>query len=269
MTKADIFGEDQEISEFHTKNNPGLDLSLFAYINIMAQKLFGAYTDGEDRVRKQQMLHCEWIRVTLEAHRIHKWFSSGIIYWMYNDCWPAANGWSVVDYYARPKPGFYAFKRAAKPVIASLEKKNGRLNVYCCNDSVEAARGQAKLYLHDIQTGNDVWEVTFAFGTEANCSTVVYTEAWSEIEKRMTDSTILICDAETNLGHDRGFFMTGRFTDLPLAYADVEVLHRDDTEITLQAKAFTPFVLLDEERILEENCFMLKAGEVKTVRFAD
>ena len=269
MTEADILGEDQSISEFHTKNNPGLDLSLFAYINIMAQKLFGEYTDGEDRVRKQQMLHCEWIRVTLEAHRIHKWFSSGIIYWMYNDCWPAANGWSIVDYYARPKPGFYAFQRAAQPVIVSLEKKNGEWKVYCCNDSLEKVQGKAKLYLYDTKAEKNLWETEFVFEINANSSSVVYTEAHSEIERIATKQTVLICDATTNVGDDRAFLLNGKFCDLDLEYADAEIIGRTDTEITVRAKSFLPFVLLDEEKLLEENCFMLKAGETKTVRFVE
>lgn len=267
MTEEDIFGEDRTVSEFHTKNNPGLDLSLFEYINIMTRKLFGEYTDGKDRARKQQMLHCEWIRVTLEAHRIHKWFSSGILYWMYNDCWPAANGWSIVDYYARPKPAFYAFQRAAKPVIVSLEKKNGNILVHCCNDSLETVSGEGKLYLHDIHTGENLWESVFAIQTDVNSSAVVHTVPYSELRQMLTNGTVLICDAETNLGNDRAFFLEGRFCDLDLDYTEAEIISREAEEITVRAKSFTPFVLLDEEKLLEENCFMLKTGETKTVRF--
>ena len=269
MTEEDIYGEDQYISEFHTKNNPGLDLSLFAYINIMAQKLFGNYVSGEDRVRKQQMLHCEWIRVTLEAHRIHKWFSSGIIYWMYNDCWPAANGWSIADYYAQPKPGFYAFKRASQPVIASLEKKNGKLNVYCCNDSLEKVTGTAKLYLYDFKANKNLWEADFPFGTDGNSTTIAYAFDYSEIEKQFTSTTVLICDVQTNLGKDRAFFVADRFCDLDLTYTDAEVIERSESQITVKGKEFIPFVMLDEGRLLEDNCFMLKAGETKTIRFAE
>ena len=267
MTDEDIYGEDQYISEFHMKNNPDLGLTLFQYVNMMSQKIFGDYTDGKDRVLKQQMIHCEWMRVTLEAHRIHKWFSSGVIYWMYNDCWAAANGWSIVDYYVKPKPGFYAFKRAAQPIIASIEKKNDKINVYCCNDSLNVANGKAKLYLYDFKNDKNLWEAEFDFGTDVNSSSVVYTCDYAPIEKLMTKTTMLICDAETNIGADRAFFVPARFCDLDIEYKDVEIISRTDSEITVKAKTFTPFVMLDEEKILEDNCFMLKAGETRTVKF--
>ena len=76
-----------------------------------------------DRVKKQQMLLCEWIRLTFEAHRRNMWFTSGLVYWMFNDCWPAANGWSIIDYYGVPKPGYYTFKRCASDMVSSVEKK--------------------------------------------------------------------------------------------------------------------------------------------------
>ena len=249
------------------KNNPALGLTLFEYVNMMSQKIFGEYTSGADRVLKQQMIHCEWMRVTLEAHRIHKWFSSGVIYWMYNDCWAAANGWSIVDYYVKPKPGFYAFKRAAKALIASIEKKNDKINVYCCNDSLKEANGKAKLYLYDFKADKNLWEKEFDFGTDVNSSSAVFTCDYTEIEKLMTRTTILICDAETNIGNDRAFFVPKRFCDLDIEYTDVEILGRTDSEITVRAKTFTPFVMLDEEELLEDNCFMLKAGETRTVKF--
>lgn len=267
MTEEDIYGDDQTISEFHMKNNPDLGLTLFEYVNMMSQKIFGEYTSGADRVLKQQMVHCEWMRVTLEAHRIHKWFSSGVIYWMYNDCWAAANGWAIVDYYVKPKPGYYAFKRAAQPVIASIEKKNGELNVYCCNDSLERVNGTAKLYLYDFKADKNVWETEFYFGTEENSTSKVYTASYENIEKLMTKTTMLICDVDSNLGSDRAFFVAKRFCDLDIEYSDVDIVSRNDDEITVKAKTFTPFVMLDEEKLLEENCFMLKAGETKTVKF--
>jgi beta-mannosidase len=267
MTDEDIYGDDQYISEFHMKNNPDLGLTLFEYVNMMSQKIFGDYTSGADRVLKQQMVHCEWMRVTLEAHRTHKWFSSGVIYWMYNDCWAAANGWSIVDYYVKPKPGYYAFKRAAQPVIAAIEKRKDDLCVFCCNDSLEAVNGKAKLYLYDFKADKNVWEADFDFCTEENSTSKAYSVCYADVEKLMTSTTILICDAETNLGSDRAFFVAKRFCDLEIEYTDVEVISRTDNEITVKAKTFTPFVMLDEEKLLEDNCFMLKAGETRTVKF--
>ena len=57
-----------------------------------------------------------------------------IIYWMLNDCWPAAAGWSFLDYYNVPKAAFYSFKRCAAPIMASIDYENGVYRVYVSND---------------------------------------------------------------------------------------------------------------------------------------
>ena len=53
---------------------------------------------------------------------------------MMNDCWPAASGWALIDYYNLPKNAFYAFKRCSKTMLASVDCDNGRYSVYVVND---------------------------------------------------------------------------------------------------------------------------------------
>ncbi|MDG0810648.1 hypothetical protein [Cohnella rhizosphaerae] len=66
----------------------------------------------------------EFERMQIEHYRRRKYDSSGVLFWMYNDCWPAS-GWSMVDYYGYPKAGYYGAKRASKPVMISLEDRGG------------------------------------------------------------------------------------------------------------------------------------------------
>ncbi|HHV62531.1 MAG TPA: hypothetical protein GXX51_07845 [Firmicutes bacterium] len=40
---------------------------------------------------------------------------NGALQFCFNDCWPAVT-WSVVDYYRKPKPGYYALKQAFSPI---------------------------------------------------------------------------------------------------------------------------------------------------------
>lgn len=259
MTEEDIYGEDTSISEFHMKNNPALgSITLFDYVNLMAQKIFGEYTDGRDRILKQQMLHCEWIRLTLEAHRRNKWFSSGIIYWMFNDCWPAANGWSIVDYYANPKPGYYAFKRAAKPVIASLEQSAEKLNVYICNDSLSQTTGTAKVYLYDFMNDSEIWSREITYTIEANATGCIAAIDISEYHNLLNSHSILLCDIDG----DRAMLVDKRFKDLDLHYEPVEILESTDSYILVKAKEFQPYVMLDVPVTLEENCFVMKKNEI-------
>lgn len=77
MTDADIFGSNEEMHEYHSQCNPDLPQTLYGYMRIMAEKIFGPYTSGKDRVWKLQALQCEWVRQSMELFRRNKWFSSG------------------------------------------------------------------------------------------------------------------------------------------------------------------------------------------------
>lgn len=273
MTEEDIYGEDTSISEFHMKNNPALgEITLFDYVNLMAEKIFGTYQDGQDRIRKQQMLHCEWMRLTFEAHRRNKWFSSGLLYWMFNDCWPAANGWSIIDYYCAPKPAYYMFRRCAKPVIASVEECAGWLSVYVCNDSLEAVSGSGRLYLHDPVSGRDLISAHFNFDVPENSTVKVLKMQLDDVQSSASaddfgsEKNIWICDIESNLNQDRAFLVPKRFCDLDIDYGKIKVTAFSEQEITVTAEEFQPYVLLDVPCVLEENGFLLKKGETRTIQ---
>ena len=264
MTKEDIFGEDTSISEYHTKNNPALNPSLYQYVDMFAQKLFGDFKDGCDRVRKMQLLHCEWVRLSLELARRHKWYSSGIIYWMFNDCWPAANGWSLIDYYAMPKPAYYVFKRCAKPVICSISEKDNVLQVRISNDSLEKAQGHGKLYLYDFRNDKNIFDIDFDFNVDLNASGVAFTCDYSMIP--FSSSTVLLCDVECEINSDRAFFIPVRYKDIDFNYNCVKIVEENNEFITVEADDFTPFALIDVPYYLEENCFAIKKGERKRIK---
>ena len=114
--------EGDEMWLYHTKTNPCLPHELYEYIVGFARAVLGDFKDGKDRVFKFRYIQYEWIRVVMEQMRREKGFCSGIVYWMLNDCWPAASGWSLIDFYNLPKDAYYSFKRCAKPVVSSIDK---------------------------------------------------------------------------------------------------------------------------------------------------
>lgn len=261
MTDEDVYGESSAMLEYHTKNNPGLPLTLYGYTEVMAQKIFGPFQNGADRLLKMQMLHCEWIRISLELYRRNKGYAWGIIYWMYNDCWPAASGWSIVDYYACPKPAYYSFARQAKPVTNSVICENGKTTVYVCNDSLKKVNGKGVVYVYDTAKKRKTNEVKFDFTVEENG----VTKAYEGDVNFANGNSVIICDITSDGGDDRATAIQNRYCDLPIRYDDYEVVESED-EITVTANSFTPFVMLDTPYLLSENCFALLAGESKTVK---
>ena len=138
MTDSDIYDTD-EMWEYHTKPNPTLPFTLFEFLNTFTHKVLGEYKDGFDRFFKLKYAQYEWVRVTLENARRNRGFMNGMIYWMWNDCWPASSGWSFVDYYCLPKASYYSFKRAASDLIVSIDKTD-TYDIYVCNDSLTEKR---------------------------------------------------------------------------------------------------------------------------------
>ena len=262
MTDEDIFGEDRSMWRYHTKNNPAdtfKTFEIFDYLIAISEKLLGTFTNSYDRVFKMQYVQYEWIRITMELYRRNKWFSSGMIYWMLSDCWPAS-GWAIIDYYCIPKAAYYGFKRTAKPVIASVDKENGLYSVYICNDSLESRSGTGTLKL--IRFGRDMKEWTFDYSIEANSSKSVFSLPEKEMEG--IENGVLICDIDTG---DRAFMYEKKPALAGIPKTEVRIVSKDENSITLKADGFVQAVSLDGSYIFEDDFFIMLPGEERTIHF--
>jgi beta-mannosidase len=48
-------------------------------------------------------------------------FCGGALVWQLNDCWPVTS-WSIVDYFLRKKPAYYAMRRVLAPVAVAVKR---------------------------------------------------------------------------------------------------------------------------------------------------
>ena len=267
MTDNDIFGDDDSMWRYHTKTNPVLrPLELFDYLRILSEKIFGQFKSGQDRLFKMQYIEYEWIRITLELFRRNKWFSSGIIFWMYNDCWPAS-GWSIVDYYALPKAAYYGFKRSANGVIASIEKKQGQYMVYVCNDKRYAVSGKLSLFVQDFSTSMPSYIYESEFLVDSNVSKQALVVDANEIDSIITDESLLICELKYEYGSDRTFFFQKRPQDVAFPEATVNIIERTESTVTVTSEHYVHAVELEGEYIFDDNYFSLLPGEIKKIGF--
>jgi len=260
LTDADIF-ENDEMLLYHTKGNPALSKELYTYMTDFAQSMLGKFTDGTDRLFKLRYLQYEWIRVVVEQARRDKALCSGIILWMMNDCWPAAAGWSLIDYYGRPKEGYYAFRRAAAPVIASIDREAGVTSVYVSNDSPRARTvcGTLTHLAADRKTVKASYPFTH---TAEACSSAVALTAHAPLP----DGELLICELTGDGVCDRTFYQNGALTIRPSEGVTLSVNEQAHT-VTLTASEYVHAVLLDGEAIFEDSGFSLLCGEVRTLSY--
>lgn len=260
LTDADIFdGEDMLL--YHTKGNPALSKELYTYMTDFAQSMLGKFTDGTDRLFKLRYLQYEWIRIVMEQARRDKALCSGIIFWMMNDCWPAAAGWALIDYYGRPKEGYYAFRRAAAPVIASIDREAGVSSVYVSNDSPQSVTvcGTLTHFATDRRTVKAAY--TFTHTAEACSAAVALT-----VHAPLADGELLVCELEGDGVRDRTFYQNGALTLRPTDALSVTVDECAHT-LTLTASEYVHAVILDGEAIFEDSGFSLLAGESRTVGY--
>ena len=270
MSDSGLYGSDGFAEwRYHTKNNPSeyfRSFEIYDYMAASAEKLLGKAADGKELVNKMQYLGFEWVRVTAELYRRNKFFSSGLIYWMLDDCW-TGSVWSLIDYYNLPKPGWYAMKRACRPVICSVTKKKGGYAVYICSDSLSTVSGEAELFLLDTVTGERVYERRFAFSIGDNRSEAVYAVPEDDLLPLVTESTLLICEISGTGFRDRAHFFEKRPQDIAFPHRLPEIVETGDGFMTLHADGYIHAVMLDGDFIFDDNCFSMLPGETKTIRF--
>ena len=258
MTEEEIFSEDMtDAWLYHTKGNPGLPQELMLYFVHFCEKILGKFKNPEDRYFKYKYLAYEWLRVAMEQARREKWFCSGEIFWMLNDCWTAASGWALIDYFNKPKLGYYAFKRCAKPIVASLDFENGAYALYVSNDGL--ADLEAEVTLYKVGHGDTEKIDAFKMHCPANASTK------RALAISLDENEVLIADLGCAVNDCRAFYKHGDLEIEPCE-GGIECFAENGT-VTLVAKEYLHAVELEGEAIFEENGFSMLAGEKKTVGY--
>ena len=195
----------------------------------------------------------------MENIRRNRGFKNGIVYWMWNDCWPASSGWAFVDYYCLPKASFYSFKRCAKQILASVDKKEA-YEIYLCNDGLSEKK--LKLSLSYVRNG----EVKAIEDRDIVINSAISEKVVSLPEAAVPEDSLLVCDVLCD-GEliDRAFYKSGT---LPMVPADcVSVVSKTENSITVTADKYVHAVELDGEYVFEDNYFSLLPGEKRTVMF--
>ncbi len=85
--------------------------------------------DIDTFIENSQDYQARLLQFAIESYRRQKYrLVWGLFQFMFIDCWPSIT-WSVVDYYRKPKKGFYALKQAYQPVLISIENREEKIAV--------------------------------------------------------------------------------------------------------------------------------------------
>ena len=256
MTEQDLLCDaDEEMLAYHTKTNPGMATHIFTCIRNFAEKALGGFADGEDKFFKYKYIQYEWTRVSFENVRRSLGYCNGLIFWMYNDCWPAALGWSFVDYYMLPKQAYYSFKRGAKHIIGSVIPKNEGYELVISTDNNSHTDVTVKAYCLKNGKVTDVYT--------ASVKTAGYGTVSLDIPFGYDKDALVVCDIEYSGGADRCFYNNGILN--LRACDDLIKITPTENGIEIKALGYVHAVEIEGEFTLDDNCFSMMEGETRTL----
>lgn len=258
MTSEDLLGEDERILKFHAKTNPGLPTHIYDDIRAFTEKVLGDFKDGEDRYFKMKYIQCEWVRVTMELALRNLGYTNGIIYWMFNDCWPASLGWAFVDFYMRRKPSFYSFKRLSAPVTGSVDIATRQLVI--TNVTSDPTVASVKIHLLDLSDGCKEKECI-----ESTVGLDAYSTVAMDISDKLKENIHAVFDVISGADVFRSYYKIGK---LEIEKKDaLTIILRNEKEITIRADAYLQAVELEGDYRFSDNYFTMLDGETKTISF--
>ncbi|EXJ83022.1 hypothetical protein A1O3_06839 [Capronia epimyces CBS 606.96] len=116
--EEDLFPQ-SHVLDFHNKAD-GHERRIATYLveNVRTA------TKLETYIHLTQLIQCEALMFGYRGWR-RQWGNErqcgGALVWQLNDCWPVTS-WSIVDYFLRRKPAYYAMARALAPVAVGIRR---------------------------------------------------------------------------------------------------------------------------------------------------
>ncbi len=143
--------------------------------------LFGPVDEPEKFIYYSQIAQARAAKIYIEHLRANNNRNAGVLFWQFNDCWPAIT-WSAIDFYRQPKALYYYAKRFfAKVLITTLfeseiKKPNqyqplNPANAIVINDTDQPITATLNCSLTDLH-GKIIDNITFPL-TAAPFSTAV------------------------------------------------------------------------------------------------
>jgi len=226
----------------------------------------------EEYLRYTQLNQAYALRMMIERCRRRKFKCGGVLFWQFNDCWPAIS-WSVVDYYLKPKPAYYAVKRAFEPILISLAKEEENIEVWICNDTLREIRGRLKLESMSFR-GKVLWTEEKDVSIPSNQSVKVLAKSAREMKIESPEEEFIYASLRMEEARVENQLFLERERRLMFPSRQFERrIHplEDGLEIELYSSVFVRAVVLEvpgEEVKLSDNFFDLIPGVKKKVRLA-
>lgn len=256
----------------HQKNNRGNQL-IKQYMDMYMKPP----KDFPSFLNMSQILQSEAIQTAITAHRRHKPYCMGSLYWQLNDCWPVAS-WSSMDYFGRWKALQYGIKRSFQPLLLSIiETDDDQIEIHLISDVPEPVTGELHIELLDHQ-GHLLRSESIpaeAGYDQAKQITVLQKSKWLYDHKPydlIMRVTFIPHSIELPQEACEAIYYFARLRDLDLIEPEINVVEyqfRDGTELKLSSNVLARHVRLSTEMEghFSDNDIDLIPGMERTIRF--
>lgn len=176
---------------------------------------------------------------------------------MLNDCWPAASGWSVIDYYSLPKPGYYAIKNNSVSVTGNLVFNNG-FHLFLSN--IRPTVKNCRAVVKKINYKTNETDTVFYDNLSVNAGITDI-----PINTGLNDNELLLsrteCDGECNYS----YYKIGTPVITKCNAFRSEIF---ENEIEIHAETFLFAVEITGADSISDNYLMLESGETVRLKYS-
>jgi beta-mannosidase len=207
--------------------------------------------------------------VTYAIDHYRRWWprTAGAIVWQLNDCWPVTS-WAAIDFEERPKPLWYALRRAFAPRNLVFASEDGILSAVLLNDTDQPWRGELRLSREQLD-GEILATITVQVNVEPRTATpIALPDALSHPQDRTVEIVVARIEGVTRV------HMFVEDIELAVEADPLDVLvepTHDGYVVTVTARSFARDVTLLADRAapdaeVDDALVTLTAGQSATFR---
>ncbi|MGI6222480.1 MAG: beta-mannosidase [Prevotella sp.] len=243
--------------------------------NALIQKVMGWYykvpKKFEDLVYMSSVLQGMGIRHGIEAHRRHRPYCMGTLYWQMNDSWPVVS-WSSIDYYGNWKALQYQARRAYANVILSGIHEGDNFNVWVCSDSLQTVK-EARLTFQLMDfNGKIIKEKTVEGDVAANTSAIFATERYEDWAAQPRNTFLLLTLDDSHkrvIARYPYYFNYAKDQDLPAADVNMKISCSEGScAVTVKSQQLVRDLFIEtpwQGARYSDNFFDLLPGETRRI----
>jgi beta-mannosidase len=195
-------------------------------IGSYLQMYYNEPKDNESFLYLSQVFQSDALKFAMENFRIKKPSCMGSIFWHFNDCWPSIS-WSVIDFYGRNKPAYFAVKKAYENIVVVPEKQHG-CKIWVVNDSLSVLNCEISVMVMDFN-GNQIFNFNQEITVESNASKQVFEKDFVQLFPLKQSNKVLLYTWLTKNGKKIAdnilYFVDPLYLDLPEPDINMQVIN--------------------------------------------